>query len=966
MPEKNKEKKKEKKLHTQKMSVLKRFFAVVKKIIFKCFGKARWYVLALGINVLVVLYVLFNFGIHMQAEGILIDDKLLKDTPIRSAEDFSVNDNGLAAVKMKLGSYGAMALFRLDTGETMYAGPGGVTIDPMGYNGMMDPTNLALGNNSLYAVNVTYEDRVSSRSIVKESVIRLSEEYQLEKELFVREYDMPGGHRASRISRLHYADGVLTFAVVELDRVYTCRYEETTDQLQYREYLTEADGTYTAGVIPIDGAFLFLRSDGGVYHTEWDEPIGECICRFDPAGTGNAVPFFSQAVVCGEDYYVFDEKEPTKVFLLKDGAVSEIIDIKTISGYADSEIRYIDSCKGGDAKEELILCLTDGLLTWSDGVICDKNVVLRFKPQLINYLFMFLEESTEWIIYALLINLIIRKKTLFYKRMLMTVPVFMVVIIVTAVKVYDYSNEQNNQSIRSEMGIITEFGTRKLEGYDFSGLLSADADTGAEYHRLYEKIRSINTDRTKEWSKNYIFSVVYRTGDTSAVILLDDDTITMPMGKETTIASEQEFLLYDGSGDYYMSENLTGFWTDEAIHNEIASYGKIRDASGRGDIYLKVSTDDRRLWYQRRQLIGAMAGFAAVFILLVVAIDMLVSFYIIRAEKKASGVVQKIANGDFTARVDYKSGDELGEICTQVNAMGRSLEKLFEEKDRTEQFYYKFVPEQFRTLLDKDKFTDLALGDSAGRELTVFSCDIRSFSINSEIMTAKENFEFVNIIYGIAGPIIRKNGGFVDKYIGDAVVALFENAEDAVKSGVEIYRAIVLDPQTAERLGISDINIGIGIHSGHARVGIVGEEERLAGAVISDIVNYSARLEGLTKQYQTAMLISKDTVDRMPDPEKFDLRFLGQTQVAGDEEVLAIYEVLDCLPEEEKTKRERNNIRLRQAISYFQVGKRTEAMAMLKDIAHGAEGDHVTDLLYDYLHQMPENAKDHVFRFVRK
>ena len=148
------EKKKGKKLHTQKKSVLKRFFAVVKKIIFKCFGKARWYVLALGINVLVLLYVFTNFGIHMQAEGIMVDDKLLKDTPIRSAEDFSVNDNGLAAVKMELGSYGAIALFRLDTGETLYAGPGGVTIDPMGYNGMMDPTNLALGNNSLYAVNI--------------------------------------------------------------------------------------------------------------------------------------------------------------------------------------------------------------------------------------------------------------------------------------------------------------------------------------------------------------------------------------------------------------------------------------------------------------------------------------------------------------------------------------------------------------------------------------------------------------------------------------------------------------------------------------------------------------------------------------------------------------------------------------------------------------------------------------------
>ena len=958
--------KKDKKLHTQGSSVMKRFFDVVKKILFKCFGKARWYVLALVINALSVLFVVFNFGINLQIEGIVSDDKILKETPIRSVTDFSVNDNGLAAVTMNIGNYGTAAFFRVDTGETLYAGPGGVTIDPMGYNGVMEPTNLAMGDNSLYAVNVTYEDRVSSRSIVKESVIRLSEEYQLEEELLVREYDMPGGHRASRFSRLHYADGVLTFAVVELDQVYTYRYEETTDQLKCKEYPTEEDGTYTVSVIPIDDAFLFLRSDGGVYRTGWDEPIGECICRFDPTETEDTVPLFSQAVVCGTDLYVFDEKDPTKVFLLTDGAVSEILDINTISGYEDSKIKYIDTCKCGDGKEELLLCLENGLLTWSDGVICDKNVVIRLKPRVINYLWYFWGELAEWLILALLINLIIRKKTLFYKRMLMTVPVFMIVIIVTAVKVYDYSNEQNNQSTRGEMGIVTEFGVRELEGYDFSGLLAAEKNTGAEYHRLYEKIRSINTDRTKEWSKNYIFSVVYRTGDTSAVVLLDDDTITMPMDQEEEIASEQEFLLYDASGDYYMSENLTGFWTDDAIHNEFASYGKIYDAKNSGVFYLKVSTDARRLWYQRRQLIKAMAGFAAVFILFIVAIDMGVSLYIIRAERKASGVVQKIANGDFTARVDYKSGDELGEICTQVNAMGQSLEKLFEEKDRTEQFYYKFVPEQFRTLLDKEKFTDLALGDSTGRELTVFSCDIRSFSINSEIMTAKENFEFVNVIYGIAGPIIRKNGGFVDKYIGDAVVALFENTEDAVKSGVEIYRAIVLDPQTAERLGISDINIGIGIHSGQARVGIVGEDERLAGAVISEIVNYSSRLEGLTKQYKTAMLVSKDTVERLPDPEKFDLRFLGQTQVAGEEDVLAVYEVLDCLPEEEKKKRDRNSIRLHQAIVYFQLGKRQEAEEMLRDIALDGEGDHVTDLLYDYIHHLPEEEKDNVFRFVRK
>jgi class 3 adenylate cyclase len=95
--------------------------------------------------------------------------------------------------------------------------------------------------------------------------------------------------------------------------------------------------------------------------------------------------------------------------------------------------------------------------------------------------------------------------------------------------------------------------------------------------------------------------------------------------------------------------------------------------------------------------------------------------------------------------------------------------------------------------------------------------DIRAFSINSETMTAKENFEFVNTIYGKAGPVIREHNGFVDKYIGGAVMALFENADDAVLCGIELYRKIVLDKSTAEEIGIGDVSIGIGVHSGITR-----------------------------------------------------------------------------------------------------------------------------------------------------
>ena len=197
-------------------------------------------------------------------------------------------------------------------------------------------------------------------------------------------------------------------------------------------------------------------------------------------------------------------------------------------------------------------------------------------------------------------------------------------------------------------------------------------------------------------------------------------------------------------------------------------------------------------------------------------------------------------------------------------------------------------------------------------------------------------------------------------------MALFENSDDAVKAGCELYRAIVLDPKTAEDLSVSSINIGIGLHSGMAMVGIVGESERLSGTVISDTVNLSSRLESLTKQYKTAMLISKDTLDRMADPESVNLRYLGMVQVAGVNEVKSVYEVLDCLPDEERMKRSANADDFREAIRLFHLGQRDDARRKLQAIADEGRGDHVTDMYLNYINDLPDEDKANVFRFVRK
>ena len=134
-----------------------------------------------------------------------------------------------------------------------------------------------------------------------------------------------------------------------------------------------------------------------------------------------------------------------------------------------------------------------------------------------------------------------------------------------------------------------------------------------------------------------------------------------------------------------------------------------------------------------------------------------------------------------------------------------------------------------------------------------------------------------------------------------------------------------------------------------AMVGIVGEEERLSGTVISETVNMSSRLESLTKQYKTAMLVSKSTIDRMSDPDSLDLRYLGIVQVAGVNEVEALYEVLDCLSDDMRIQRSSNRRELREAISLFSMGRRDKAAAALQELADSGRSDYVTDLYLNYI-----------------
>lgn len=202
--------------------------------------------------------------------------------------------------------------------------------------------------------------------------------------------------------------------------------------------------------------------------------------------------------------------------------------------------------------------------------------------------------------------------------------------------------------------------------------------------------------------------------------------------------------------------------------------------------------------------------------------------------------------------------------------------------------YARFVPREFLDQLGQDSILNVRLGDQIQKEMTVMFADIRSFTTLSENLTPEENFQFVNTLLSGLGPIIRKHNGFIDKFLGDGVMALFsESPDDAVNAAREMQRS--LSEFNQSRPKNSHVRIGIGIHTGTLMLGTVGESRRMEGTVISDVVNVAARLESLTKIFGCGIVISEETLNKLNSA--FLHRSLGIVRVKGKRQAVSIYEV---------------------------------------------------------------------------
>jgi adenylate cyclase len=251
----------------------------------------------------------------------------------------------------------------------------------------------------------------------------------------------------------------------------------------------------------------------------------------------------------------------------------------------------------------------------------------------------------------------------------------------------------------------------------------------------------------------------------------------------------------------------------------------------------------------------------------------------------------------------------------------RARRRTIEEISTLNVAYARFVPRAFLDLLGKNDVRDVRLGDGVEREMTVLFSDVRSFTTISEALSPSDTFGFINGLLSRTGPVVREYGGIVDKYVGDAIMALFPGpADDALGAAIALQRAVAEHNRERTLRGAPPIVVGVGLHRGSLMLGTIGEHERMDGTVIADAVNVASRVEGLTKYFGARVIVTDEVRAALADPAAYAMRYLGRVAVMGKRQGVGLYEVIDGDPPERQALKRAGAAAFAQAVAAFAEG----------------------------------------------
>lgn len=318
------------------------------------------------------------------------------------------------------------------------------------------------------------------------------------------------------------------------------------------------------------------------------------------------------------------------------------------------------------------------------------------------------------------------------------------------------------------------------------------------------------------------------------------------------------------------------------------------------EVLLTATRDVSQLRDAARSDLYRHLGLLGIAALLALGVALRYAHQLAKGVEGIAKAARALREGRYEPAPPIKTGDEMELLADNYNEMVRGLEErdhIREERDRIRETFGRYVTRQVADHL-------MANEQQLGGELvpvTVLFSDIRAFTTISESMSPHELLDFLNEYFTGMVESILNHRGVVDKFIGDAIMAVFgapspeeQDPLQAVLAALEMGERLQAINEDFAKRGLPEIRTGIGLHYGQVVAGNMGHSERMEYTVIGDTVNVASRLEGLTKKYACDILISGQLYELVE--HAIDAELLDHVQVKGREERVAVYRVIGERP----------------------------------------------------------------------
>lgn len=572
-----------------------------------------------------------------------------------------------------------------------------------------------------------------------------------------------------------------------------------------------------------------------------------------------------------------------------------------------------------DASGRMIIVLDDHIIT-IDAAKNNTNVLTALaydRSSIVNGWLTWLAAAALAIIALILlrmfyVHVLNRRISLFFKQVFAIVPILIVAMVLLSNFIYDSFSSKMEDEMRRQLLLLARNGQNIIDGDQLNRLTSPDDYMSKDYQMIRSKMNFL-FDSVDPADRKGLYSTLYKYENGEIFLIMDDDD-GVNMYKPFPIDDLNRLVVENG-------EVKDADWKD-ATGNWMYAIGPVYDSTNK-IVGVYETGRDRNVLYQSNQTIyiNMMRTIGLISIVLIVLV-LAVTYYLLSSLRKLRKSVMEMADGNWDVRVNIRAQDEVGDLGEQFNRMALHIRTYIKDITSFSEASHRFVPQQIFKYLGKKGITDIHLGDQVQQNMTVMVANIRSFNHLSKQLSPKQNFDFMNQFLKRFSPFVRKEEGLISKYLGAGFMALFPaRNEDALRAAVAIRRELVSYNESLKASGFTAVELGIAIHKGPLMLGIVGEEQRMEGNVISDDVNITAALERMSDSMGASILVTRTFFEQLRSPELFRFRMLGRIRIDGYDDPIELVDVYEGDSDSERSLKERTKAMFEKGIMLCQEGR---------------------------------------------